>query len=108
MTQQEEPYRDPPPTAADLATIAAAPPDVVARIDAALLQAASHDWVKMARLFGDGVLQLRRDAPGVTDAYCMYRLRELVLLGRLEAEGDLHVMRLQPSINIGACPCAVS
>lgn len=88
-----EPYRDPLPTPAELAIVAASPPDVVARIDAALLQAASRDWVKMPRLVGDGVLQLRRDLPGVTDAYCTHRLRELVALGRLEAEGDLHVMR---------------
>jgi Protein of unknown function len=86
-------YRDPLPTARDLEIVAAAGPEVRDRIDAALLQAASHDWVKMARLFGDGAVQLRTVLPDVTDAYCLYRLRELVSLGRLEAEGDLHIMR---------------
>jgi hypothetical protein len=89
----ETPYRDPLPTARDLEIVAAAGPEVLKSIDAALLQAASHDWVKMARLFGDGVVQMRTVLPDVTDAYCMHRLRELVLLGRLEAEGDMHLMR---------------
>jgi hypothetical protein len=89
----ETPYRDPLPTPLDLEIVAAAGPDVLKRIDAALLQAASHDWVKMARLVGDGVLELRTALPNVTDAYCMHRLRELVSLGRLEADGDMHLMR---------------
>jgi hypothetical protein len=89
----ENPYRDPLPTARDLEIVAAAGSEVLDSIDAALLQAASPDWVKMARLFGDGVVQLRNVLPGVTDAYCLHRLRELVSLGRLEAEGDLHSMR---------------
>lgn len=87
------PYRDPLPTALDLEIVAAAGPDVLERIDAALLRAASHDWVKMARLYGDGVIELRTVLPNVTDVYCMHRLRELVALGRLDAEGDLHLMR---------------
>jgi hypothetical protein len=58
-----------------------------------LLQSASRDWVKMARLYGDGVLELQKILPNVTDAYCMHRLKELVSMGRLEAEGDLDVMR---------------
>ena len=94
MTQSDhDPYHDPLPTSAELAIVAAAGPDVLSRIDAALLQAASHDWVKMARLVGDGTLQLEAEAPDVGYAYCMHRLRELVSLGRLEAQGDLYAMR---------------
>jgi Protein of unknown function len=89
----ENPHRDSLPTARDLEIVAAAGPEVRESIDAALLQAASKDWVKMARLFGDGAVQLRAVLPDVTDAYCLHRLRELVSLGRLEAEGDSHTMR---------------
>jgi Protein of unknown function len=89
----EEPYRDPLPTAQDLEIVAAAAPEVLKSIDAALLQAASRDWVKMPRLFGDGVSQLRAVLPGVSDAYCTHRLRELVSVGHLDAEGDSRAMR---------------
>ena len=88
-----EPYRDPVPTSADLETVAAAGAEAVSRFDAALLQAASHEWVKMARLVGDGMLHLRAELPNVGDAYCMHRLRELVSMGRLEVEGDPYAMR---------------
>ena len=87
------PYRDPVPTPTDLETVAAAGTDALARFDAALLQAASDEWVKMARLVGDGMLHLRAELPGVGDAYCMHRLRELVSMGRLEVEGDPYAMR---------------
>ncbi len=63
--QDENLYRDPLPTLVELETVAAAGPVALERIDAALLQAASHEWVKMARLVGDGMLQLRADAHSV-------------------------------------------
>jgi hypothetical protein len=88
-----EPYRDPLPTPADLKSVAAAGAEALSRFDAALLQAASHEWVKMGRLVGDGALHLRAELPNVGDAFCMHRLRELVSLGRLEVEGDPYVMR---------------
>ena len=87
------PHRDPLPTSEELEIVAAAGPDVLSRIDAALLKAASHNWVAMARLFGDGAVQLQAELPNVGYAYCMHRLRELVSLGHLEAQGDLYAMR---------------
>lgn len=85
--------RDPPPTAEDLAMIASAPREVVAKLDKALMDATSKDWRKMARLVGDAMLELDSVLPELSDSYYAYRLRSFIEAGALEARGDVSIMR---------------
>ena len=84
---------DPPPTAEDLAIVASASADVLAKLDKALLNAASKDWRKMARLVGNAMAELKSAVPDLSHSYYVYRLRDFVASGLLEARGDLTIMR---------------
>jgi hypothetical protein len=94
MTADEEfDMTDPPPTAEDLAIVASASADVLAKLDKALLDAASKDWRKMARLVGNAMAELKSVVPDLSYSYYVYRLRDFVASGVLEFRGDLTIMR---------------
>jgi hypothetical protein len=94
MTHDEEfDMTDPPPTAEDLAIVASVSADVIAKLDKALLNAASNDWRKMARLVGNAMAEAKPVVPDLSYSYYVYRLRDFVASGVLEFRGDLTIMR---------------
>ena len=92
-TDDEFDMTDPPPTEEDLAIVASTPASVLAALDKALLDAASTDWRKMARVVGNAMAELKAELPDLSHSYYVYRLRDFVASGSLEARGDLQIMR---------------
>jgi hypothetical protein len=68
-------------------------PEVVARIDAALLSHAKKTQRKVAMLVGLTMMDDSLRVPGLPDVYYAQRIKALVPRGLLVAEGDLDYMR---------------
>lgn len=65
----------------------------IVEIDNALLESASNDWRKVARVVGGAMLELPERVPGIPDIYYAERVKELVNKGLLESQGNLQYMR---------------
>ena len=65
----------------------------LAAIDNALLAHTCGSWRKVARVVGTTMLELPARVSGVSDVFYAHRIRQLVALGLLEAQGDLSRMR---------------
>lgn len=73
--------------------IAGLPPELITRIDDALLAESTHRFQKVARIVG-GVMQSFSDGPsGIPDIYYARRIAKLVEAGLLESQGNLRRMR---------------
>jgi hypothetical protein len=69
------------------------PPDVVRRIDEALLADCSTHARKVARIVGTAWKALRDDLDDVPLGFYVQRVQAIVAAGRLESAGDLDYMR---------------
>ena len=65
----------------------------VEEIDRLLLENASHQWRKVARLIGRTMMELEDRVVGIPDIYYADRIKLLVENGKLEAQGNLDYMR---------------
>lgn len=84
---------DPPLDADDLDAVAALTSHDLGAIDRALLAASTTTWRKVALVVGtamDAYPDLYQDIP---DVFYSQRVRTLVSVGQLEAQGNLHRMR---------------
>jgi hypothetical protein len=94
MTVDEEfDLTDPPPTEEDLAIVAATSAGILAELDRALLAEALPDWRKMARVVANAMTAMKPALPTLSHAYYVYRLRDFVASGAIEARGDVQIMR---------------
>jgi hypothetical protein len=62
-------------------------------IDREILTQSARSFRKVARVVSQVMDKLSTRIPDVPDAYYAQRVRHLVEIGKLEAQGDLHYMR---------------
>jgi len=67
--------------------------DQIQAIDQALMSNIVSNWRKVARVVGTAMGQQSDRIPGIPDLYYSERVRELVLRGVVEAQGNLAAMR---------------
>lgn len=84
---------DAEPDAVALKLIAALRPGQIQAIDTALLNACDYHWRKVAWIVGTAMGSMPDRVPGIPDSFFARRLAEMMVLGRLEAQGDLSRMR---------------
>lgn len=84
---------DPELTAEQRALVNTLKDEDVEAIDNALLASSSNYWRKVARVVGTTMMELPERVPGIPDIYYAERVKELVIRGLLESQGDLQSMR---------------
>ena len=85
-------HEDPQPNSDELKRIAALKPEQIQTIDEALLAAADARWRKVAFIVAMVMTGPSR-MPGIPDSYYSGRVKALVSIGALEAQGILSRMR---------------
>ena len=83
---------DAPPDENALKLIALRPSQIQG-IDTALLNACDHRWREVDWVIGTVMGSIPDRVPGIPDSFYAKRVAEMVVLGRLEAQGDLSRMR---------------
>jgi Protein of unknown function len=68
-------------------------PALVAEIDRLLLANCHSQWLKVARVVGSAMQEMRGKIDGVPDVYFAQRIAHLVQAGKLVSQGDLKRMR---------------
>ena len=84
---------DGPLTPEQEALVASLSADFLRKVDAALLSQAKGTWRKVAMLVGSAMMDSALRVPGLPDTFYAMRVRKLVEVGVLEAEGNLDYMR---------------
>ena len=65
----------------------------IKRIDKTLLSNTCKYWRKVARVVGTTMLELSEHMPGIPNVFYAQRIKHLVEEGKLEAQGNLDIMR---------------
>lgn len=86
-------FDDEEPTAEELAQIRNATPQEAAAVDELVLAQCSDQWCKVAMVIGSSLDEFEARFPNLPYVYMQLRIAELVEQGRLEARGDVRVMR---------------
>ena len=93
MSAEDEFEPDGPMSPEQAAIAASLTPEMIARIDAALLSHARDRERKVAMIVGLTMMQSEVRVPGLPDLYYAERVKHLVKTGKLIAEGNLDYMR---------------
>ena len=93
MDRSDENKRDGPMSAEQLAVATSLTPDMIERIDAALLSRATKRNKKVAFIVGTTMMDPEASFAGLPDIYYALRVKTLVEKGLLIAEGNLDYMR---------------
>jgi hypothetical protein len=84
---------DPPLNAEQSLRVSRLTQEELWEMDRVLLEQASRNWRKVARIVGMSISELRARIPNVPDLYYAQRVRHLVEVGKLESQGNLAYMR---------------
>ena len=84
---------DEPPTAEQQSRIDKLTAEHIRLIDEAILENASTQWRKVARVIGSAMPASEDSVPRVPDLFYAERVRHLVAAGKLESQGNLEYMR---------------
>ena len=93
MSAEDEFEPDGPMSPEQAAVAASLSPEMVAKIDTALMSHARSRERKVAMIVGLTMMQPEVRVPGLPDLYYAERVKHLVKAGKLIAEGNLDYMR---------------